>query len=399
MTISLARGRWQFTLAEAKAAVAGYAFAMRAIGSERAPWWAYRTYDCVPASPGPGFSDLDILVAAGLNGRLDVSAIGALQLATHRAGPLLASAAARGQVFTGLALAELADDPPGGTTGRLLNLAWREMMSTPDIGVALTHKVLHHKYPALFPLLDTQTESVLGHAGKPKRLNAWQVIWADIDENRAELGQLRAWFAQQAAERNGAPVGLLRLHDILLWLHVLGQWDTAAAEGRAFLPIPPAAAGRRKAAASSKPRVPLPARQPEPRSPASPSKYKTATTVTATPAKDLAWAARQGEKDGKAGTACGKYTKFLATHNLPRTQVTLQLWAAYHKAVRKTQTIGKFRQRSLDRGKTSRPPARKQAAKRTPRSALTAAEWDAKFNNSPIMRRLNPPEALNDAWR
>jgi hypothetical protein len=330
-----------------------------------------------------------------------VPAIGALQLATHRAGPLLASAAARGQEYTGLALAELADDPPGGTTGRLLNLAWREMMRTPDIGVALTHKVLHHKYPALFPLLDTQTVSVLRHAGERTGLNAWQVIWADIDENRAELGQLRAWFAQQAAGRNGPAVGLLRLHDILLWLRVLGQWDTAAAEGRAFLPIPPAAARRREAAASSKARDLPPARQPDPRSAASPGKHKTATTVTATPAKDLAWAARQGEKDGKTGTACGKYTRFLAINKLPRTQVTLQLWAAYHKAVRKTQTIGKLRQRELSRGKTSRQsaPAPKQAAKRTPRSALTAAEWDAKFNNSPIMRRLNPPEALNDAWR
>jgi hypothetical protein len=107
---------------------------------------------------------------------------------------------------------------------------------------------------------------------------------------------------------------------------------------------------------------------------------------------------------GKAGTACGKYTKFLATHNLPRTQVTLQLWGAYHKVAQKTQTnatIAKLRKRELNRGKSSRPsaPAPKQAAKRTPRSALTAAEWDAKFNNSPIMRRLNPPEALNDAWR
>ena len=142
MTISIARGRWKFSLDEAKVAVAGYAFADRAIGREQAPRWGYRTYDCIPASPGPEFNDLDILVAAGLNGRLDVSAIGALRTATRRAGSLLATAAARGQVFSSLSLAELADDPPSGTTGRLLTLAWREMMLTPDIGVALTHKVL-----------------------------------------------------------------------------------------------------------------------------------------------------------------------------------------------------------------------------------------------------------------
>jgi len=110
-------------LDEAKAAVAGYAFAVREVGEERAPRWGYRTFDCVPASPGPDFSDLDILVAAGLNGELDVAAIGALQLATRRAAPYLAEAADRGQEFGRLTLAELADNPPAGTTGWLLDRA------------------------------------------------------------------------------------------------------------------------------------------------------------------------------------------------------------------------------------------------------------------------------------
>jgi hypothetical protein len=84
VSISLAAKRWTIALDEAKAAVAGYAFAVCEVGDELAPRWAYRTYDCIPASPGPDFSDLDILVAAGLNGELDVAAIGALQLATRR---------------------------------------------------------------------------------------------------------------------------------------------------------------------------------------------------------------------------------------------------------------------------------------------------------------------------
>ena len=167
MSISLAAERWTIGLDEVKAAVAGYAFAVRDVGDERAPRWAYRTYDCVPASPGPDFSDLDIMVAAGLNGELDVAAIGALHLATRRAGPYLAQAAGRGQEFGRLTLGELADNPPAGTAGWLLNEAWKQMMSTPDAGRALTHKVLHHKRPALFPLLDRQTADVLRPAGQP----------------------------------------------------------------------------------------------------------------------------------------------------------------------------------------------------------------------------------------
>jgi hypothetical protein len=100
VSISLAAKRWTIALDEAKAAVAGYAFAVREVGDELAPRWAYRTYDCMPASPGPDFSDLDILVAAGLNGELDVAAIGALQLATRRAGPYLAQAAVRDRSST-----------------------------------------------------------------------------------------------------------------------------------------------------------------------------------------------------------------------------------------------------------------------------------------------------------
>ncbi len=71
-------------------------------------------------------------------------------------------------------------------------------MSTPDVGRALTHKVLHHNQPALFPLLDRQTADVLRPAGQPHGWNAWQVILADIDDSRADFEELRAWFAALA---------------------------------------------------------------------------------------------------------------------------------------------------------------------------------------------------------
>ena len=85
MSIRIGAGRWEIPLDDAKAAVAGYAFAEQELGEEQAPKWGYRTFDCIPASPGAEFSDLDILVAAGLNAQLDVNAIVALRLATGRA--------------------------------------------------------------------------------------------------------------------------------------------------------------------------------------------------------------------------------------------------------------------------------------------------------------------------
>jgi hypothetical protein len=228
MSIGIAAGQWTITLEEAKSALAGYAFGVRAVGDEMAPRWGYRTYDCVPASPGPDFSNLDILVAAGLNGQLDVDAIGALQIATRRAAPYLAQAADRRQAFCELTLAELSDSPQAGTEGWLLTQAWQQMMKTPDVGRALTHKVLHHKRPTLFPLLDRKTAGPL-HAGQPHGQNAWQVIWTDIDSSRAEFEELRTWFVRLAASRNSQSLGLLRIHDILLWLHAADQWRAVVA--------------------------------------------------------------------------------------------------------------------------------------------------------------------------
>ena len=83
-------------LEQAKTAVAGYAFATQPVcQQEQVPKWGYRTYDCIPASPGPEFSDLDIFVAGGLNAQLDVKAVGSLQVAArdlateaHRCGTL-----------------------------------------------------------------------------------------------------------------------------------------------------------------------------------------------------------------------------------------------------------------------------------------------------------------------
>jgi hypothetical protein len=46
------------------------------------------------------------------------------------------------------------------------------MTKTPDIGMALTHNVLHHKRPALLPMLDGRTVEVLRNQSGGR--NPWQ---------------------------------------------------------------------------------------------------------------------------------------------------------------------------------------------------------------------------------
>jgi Family of unknown function (DUF6308) len=245
MTFQICGGKFRFSVADARLAVAGYAFGTRSVlpgqagvlrgafEPEPAPRWGYRTYDCVAASTGDDFTDLDILVASGLNGRLDVASVGALQLACRRAAHPLAKATLAGEDFANLTCGELAARPAEATTGWWLSEAWRQMMATPDVGTALTHKVLHHKRPALFPLLDNHTARALSTVSA--RRTAWQQIHVEIGTNRDTFEDLRSWFEHEAAARGGVALGLPRLHDVLLWLHVKGQWADAQSAGRAVL--------------------------------------------------------------------------------------------------------------------------------------------------------------------
>jgi hypothetical protein len=76
---------------------------------------------------------------------------------------------------------------------------------------------------------------VLRPAGQPHGWNPWQVIWTDIDGSRVSFEELRAWFAGQAAERDGVALELPRLHDILVWLQAAGQWNAAVTAGNQLL--------------------------------------------------------------------------------------------------------------------------------------------------------------------
>jgi len=260
MAIEIGVGQFHISPDDARLAVLGYAFGTRevrpspkafsgAFEQELAPRWGYCTHDCIARSDDTEFTDLDVLVAAGLNGRLGVDSVAALKLATGRAAGSVAAAAKIVAVaaraandgvrlsFADLASNELAGDPPEGSIGALLAQAWRQMMSTPGVGVALTHKVLHHKQPEIFPLLDNLTIEKL--SGRPTRRSAWQQIHLELAASREEFESLRSWFAEQAADRGGVAVSLTRLYDILLWLKAKGvnEWEAALEAGSRLRPL------------------------------------------------------------------------------------------------------------------------------------------------------------------
>ena len=102
-------------------------------------------------------------------------------------------------------------------------------------------------------------------------------------------------------------------------------------------------------------RAPQPGRRPEPDR--SKDARKEGTITAATAGKDIAWAARQGESDRNAGTACPKYKNFLRIYNLPKSQFSLRLWNAYLPASQPTKPVRR----------NTPPPRRKHASRWTQR--------------------------------
>jgi hypothetical protein len=112
-------------------------------------------------------------------------------------------------------------------------------------------------------------------------------------------------------------------------------------------------------------------------------KEGTVTVVTAE--KDIAWAARQGRQDRKARTQCGSYKSFLKRYNLRRSEKTWELWTGYHRSSRQAPASTQRRSPS---------PSRRAGPSR---SSALSEERLARLRE--LQRKLNPPEAIRDAWR
>jgi hypothetical protein len=117
----LAGGAANYTYNDALATVRGYMCETEeivpksrfagAFKAEQVPRFAYRTYDCVAASPGPELTDLDVLIVVGLNLRVDVSILVRLRSFADRAAKSLEQAQQRQSDFRKLTVDELGDEP------------------------------------------------------------------------------------------------------------------------------------------------------------------------------------------------------------------------------------------------------------------------------------------------
>jgi len=190
----------------------------------RFPKYAYETYDCVPASDGAQLLPVDLLVASGLNGQIDSAAYAGLATAAARAAEELA------RIDERVTFWDLPEDGIDGADGHPpppeehpdcfhLHAAWSAMMQIPHVDIALTHKVLHHKRPHLFPLLDNLTISQL------EKGDAWRHIHRDLNRDAHVYERLERWHSDQVAASAKQRLKRLRIHDILLWWRASGKQE------------------------------------------------------------------------------------------------------------------------------------------------------------------------------
>jgi hypothetical protein len=225
---------------EALEVVRGYAFATVDLGwkdkpsfvgqavAGQVPQWAYRTYDCMPAGKGCGLTDIDVLVPNAINARMGGKVIAGLRAISAQLSAEIAGLDELGLAFWEFDESDVVRRPADGDSARPLWRAWSIVSGIPGAGIAVTHKVLHHKRPSVFPLLDNKTSAALGGGG-----DAWLQIHRDLTATPDGWTELERAFANEAVGRDDVSLTRLRLHDILLWTDTVDQWDAcrAAASG------------------------------------------------------------------------------------------------------------------------------------------------------------------------
>lgn len=227
-------GGREIRIDEALTVVAGYC-----LGEEAVPWaapsggigappdeplrgaFAFRTYDCIPAAPTFSLEPIDVLVADGLNAQMRAKDIAGVLAVAHEVAGELARIDENGVCFWDLAREDLIV-PPTRTSSPAWPIwrAWSILMGIEGIDIARTHKILHHKRPKVFPLIDNETV---------RWLRGGESVWAAIHD---ELVIARpAWLRLETAVHDlvdsGPMLTRLRLHDILLWTHATGRWRAA----------------------------------------------------------------------------------------------------------------------------------------------------------------------------
>jgi hypothetical protein len=133
---------------------------------------------------------------------------------------------------------------------------------------------------------------------------------------------------------------------------------------------------------------------------------KEGTMTVATAGKGIAWAARQGVDDRKAGTECRKYKNFLRIYNLPRSQFTLKMWNAYlpashpARSVRPSASSLESKQKSRWTGGLTVGDVATPHRKIVRRYDLVMSyHSDLSPENAALLRKVNQLDTLVDMWR
>lgn len=192
----------------------------------RVPRRAYRSYDCVAAGEGCTLADIDILLPTAIDARMNGAVVAGLRAVSAELSVQVAALDERAQVFWEYDERAVGEQPADGDQAWPLWRAWSIVEAVPGAGIAVTHKVLHHKRPSVFPLLDNKTYAELGSPSDP-----WRRIHQDLTATESAWKVLEAEFEAQACQRGGTALTRLRLHDILLWTRAVDQWNACRAAG------------------------------------------------------------------------------------------------------------------------------------------------------------------------
>lgn len=178
----------------------------------RRPLMGYRSYDC-QRGPTDGMDIVDIVAPVLLN---VVHGYGVEMVSNLLAvAPVVNETVRRVPshlTFWTIATEDIAN-PVEGSAAWLLHRAWYLLESVPNCGLTKTHKILHHAWPHLFPLIDNETSQRLGE-------DLWLTIRRDLEASAEQFSILETWFAGTAAAQGGVALTRLRLYDILLWWRV-----------------------------------------------------------------------------------------------------------------------------------------------------------------------------------
>jgi hypothetical protein len=195
------------------------------------PAFGYERFDLRPGAAAP-LGEPDILTAEGLHGRLDPSAWAAMKSVLDDVRPLADAVRDRA---AGRPFSELPDDEfsvlaEPGTVGALLRQIRVLCSETPGVSPQHVAAALHHRRSLLFPLLNRTTRWQLLPHVREGDSGVEAVIHRELRANAAAFGALR-----EALSSHNVELGLLRLHDVLLWLSGSLRLTHAVALGQAAL--------------------------------------------------------------------------------------------------------------------------------------------------------------------